>query len=86
MKHDCIEKIVSEFCDTWYVSKDDVMYAATHYKNGEILNENAIKVTTDFAQYKAKQEKAMPKFKYYAQMMSELRSTLDEEIKPLINN
>lgn len=86
MKHDCIEKIVSEFCDTWYVSKDDVMYAATHYKNGEILNENAIKVTADFAQYKAKQEKAMPKFKYYAQMMSELRSTLDEEIKPLINN
>lgn len=86
MKHDCIEKIVSEFCDTWYVSKDDVMYAATHYKNGEILNENAIKVTADFAQYKAKQEKAMPKFKYYTQMMSELRSTLDEEIKPLINN
>ena len=86
MKHDCIEKIVSEFCDTWYVSKDDVMYAATHYKNGEILNENAIKVTADFAQYKAKQEKAMPKFKYYAQMMSELRSTLDEKIKPLINN
>ena len=86
MKHDCIEKIVSEFCDTWYVSKDDVMYAATHYKNGEILNENAIKVTADLAQYKAKQEKAMPKFKYYTQMMSELRSTLDEEIKPLINN
>ena len=86
MKHDCIEKIVSEFCDTWYVSKDDVMYAATHYKNGEILNENAIKVTADFTQYKAKQGKAMPKFKYYAQMMSELRSTLDEEIKPLINN
>ena len=86
MKHDCIEKIVSEFCDTWYVSKDDVMYAATHYKNGEILNENAIKVTADFARYKAKQEKAMPKFKYYKQMISELRSTLDEEIKPLINN
>lgn len=41
MKHNCIEKVVSEFCITWCVSKDDVMYAATHYRNGEIPNENA---------------------------------------------
>lgn len=86
MKRDCIEKIVKDFCLTWYASKDDIMYAATHYRNGEIPNENAIKITSDFAGYKAAQEKAIPKFKYYTQLLSALKKTLDEEIKPLINN
>lgn len=86
MKRDCIEKVVKDFCLTWYASKDDIMYAATHYRNGEIPNENAIKITSDFAGYKAAQEKAMPKFKYYTQLLSALKKTLDEEIKPLINN
>mgnify|MGYP004521214023 FL=1 len=86
MKRDCIEKVVKDFCLTWYASKDDVMYAATHYRNGEIPNENAIKITSDFAGYKAAQEKAIPKFKYYTQLLSALKKTLDEEIKPLINN
>ncbi len=86
MKRDCIEKIVKDFCLTWYASKDDIMYAATHYRNGEIPNENAIKITSDFAGYKAAQEKAIPKFKYYTQLLSALKKTLDKEIKPLINN
>ena len=86
MKRDCIEKVVKDFCLTWYASKDDIMYAATHYRNGEIPNENAIKITSDFAAYKAAQEKAIPKFKYYTQLLSALKKTLDEEIKPLINN
>lgn len=86
MKRDCIEKVVKDFCLTWYASRDDIMYAATHYRNGEIPNENAIKITSDFAGYKAAQEKAIPKFKYYTQLLSALKKTLDEEIKPLINN
>lgn len=86
MKHNCIEKVVSEFCLTWYVSKEDVMYAATHYRNGEIPNENAIKVTADFPSYKAAQEQAIPKFKYYAMLIADLKKTLDEEVKPLLNN
>lgn len=86
MKHDCIEKVVSDFCATWCASKDDVMYAATHYRNGEIPNEKAIKVTADFTRYKTLEEKALPKFKYYNKLMSELRKTLDEEIKPLIGD
>lgn len=86
MKRDCIEKVVKDFCLTWYASKDDIMYAATHYRNGEIPNENAIKITSDFAGYKAAQEKAIPKFKYYTQLLSALKKTLDKEIKPLINN
>ena len=84
MKDDCIDKVITDFCITWYASKDDVMYAATHYRNGEIPNESAIKATVDFTSYKAAQERALPKFKYYAQMMAELKKTLDEEIKPLI--
>jgi type I restriction enzyme R subunit len=86
MKMDCIDRVVTDFCLTWYASKDDVMYAATHYRNGEIPNESAIKATIDFTSYKEAQEKALPKFKYYAQMMAELYKTLDEEIKPLLSH
>ena len=86
MKHNCIEKVVSEFCLTWYVSKEDVMYAATHYKNGEIPNESVIKTNVNYTQYKEQQEKALPKFKYYAKLMAELKKTLDEEVKPLLNH
>ncbi len=86
MKHDCIDKVITDFCVTWHASKDDVMYAAAHYRNGEIPNESAIKATVDFNGYKAAQERALPKFKYYTRMMSELRKTLEEEIKPLISH
>ena len=84
MKHDCINQVVTEFCVTWYASKDDVMYAALHYRNGEIPNESVIKSTIDYTRYKDSQVKALPKFKYYSQCMAELRKVLDEEIKPLI--
>ena len=84
MKHDCIERVISEFCIIWHASKDDVMYAATHYRNGEIPNESAIKMTLDYTSYKRAQESALPKFKYYAKCMAELKRTLEEEIKPLI--
>ena len=84
MKHDCINQVVTDFCVTWYASKDDVMYAALHYRNGEIPNESVIKSTIDYTRYKESKEKALPKFKYYSQCMAELRKVLDEEIKPLI--
>lgn len=84
MKHDCINQVVADFCVTWYASKDDVMYAALHYRNGEIPNESVIKSTIDYTRYKESQEKALPKFKYCSQCMAELRKVLDEEIKPLI--
>lgn len=85
MKRDCIDRIISDFCDTWYASKEDVMYAALHYRNGEIPNESVIKATIDYQSYKSVQEKALPKFKYYAQCMAELKKILEEEIKPLIH-
>ena len=86
MKSDCIDKVITDFCITWYASKEDVMYAAMHYRNGEIPNESAIKATIDFTSYKNAQEKALPKFKFYAQMIAELKKTLEEEIKPLISH
>ena len=86
MKQECIEKVVTDFCITWYTSKDDVMYAVMHYRNGEIPNESAIKETANFTSYKEVQERAIPKFKYYTMMIAELRKTLDEEIKPLMNH
>lgn len=63
MKLDCINKVISDFCVTWYASKDDVMYAALHYRNGEIPNESVIKATIDYQSYKDVHEKALPKFK-----------------------
>ena len=86
MKHDCIDKAITDFCVLWYASKDDVMYAATHYRNGEIPNESAIKATIDFTSYKQSNENALPKFKFYSKMMTELRKMLDEEIKPLVSH
>ena len=86
MKQDCIDQVITDFCITWYASKDDEMYAATHYRDGVIPNESAIKATIDYSSYKAVQEKAVPKFKYYTQVIEELRKTLDEEIKPLMNH
>lgn len=84
MKQDCINKVVSEFCEKWYAAKGDVMFAAMHYRNGEIPNESVIKRNVDYASYKAAQEKALPKFKYYSRMMDELRKIMEEEIQPLI--
>ncbi len=86
MKQDCIDKVITDFCIIWYASKDDVMYAATHYRNDEIPNESIIKATVDYTAYKAAQEKPLPKYKYYPKLMAELRKILDEEIKPLINH
>ena len=86
MKKECIDKVISDFCYTWYASKEDVMYAAMHYRNGEIPNESAIKKTIDYTTYKEVQERALPKFKFYGQMIAALKKVLEEEIKPLINN
>ena len=86
MKKECIDKVISDFCYTWYASKEDVMYAAMHYRNGEIPNESAIKKTIDYTTYKEVQERALPKFKFYGQMIAALKKILEEEIKPLINN
>ena len=82
MKQDCIDRVITDLCLIWYASKDDVMYAASHYRNGEIPNESRIKATIDYTSYKKSREKALPKFKYYAQMMAELREMLDKEMKP----
>lgn len=86
MKKECIDKVISDFCYTWYASKEDVMYAAMHYRNGEIPNESAIKKTIDYTTYKEVHERALPKFKFYGQMIAALKKILEEEIKPLINN
>lgn len=84
MKRDCVEKVISDFCIQWYASKDDVMYAAIHYRNGKIPNETAIKATVDYTSYKEAQKTALPKYKFYNRMMADLKKTLDEEIKPLL--
>jgi len=52
----------------------------------EIPNESKIKATIDYTSYKESREKALPKFKYYTQVMAELKKTLDAEIKPLISH
>ena len=83
MKLECIDKVIAEFCDIWYVPKSDIMYAAMHYRNGGIPNESVLKAS-GYALYKESQEKPMPKFRYYSKMIEALKKTLDEEIVPLI--
>lgn len=84
MRQECIEQVVEDFCQTWYASREDVLYAALHYRSGEIPNESVIKATIDYAAYKASRDKALPKFKYYSQCIAKLRRTMEEEIKPLL--
>ncbi|MCC8097434.1 MAG: hypothetical protein LIO44_02510 [Eubacterium sp.] len=85
-RFDCIDKVITQFCEKWYASKEDVMYAAVNYRNGEIPNVSAIKATSNFAAYKQDWEKPVKKFEYYSQMFTELRKTLEEEIKPLLSH
>lgn len=85
MKHDCIDKVISDFCMTWCASKEDVMYAALHYRNGEIPNENMVKATLDYQRYNSMQEKPLIKFQYYNQCIRELKKILAEEISPLLS-
>ena len=86
MRQNCIDRVITDFCDEWKTSKEDVMYVAENYRNGTIINESAIKATSNYSEYKDSQEKALPKFKYYSKMMTELRKVLEEEIKPLNHN
>lgn len=83
-KQACVHKVISDFCARWYASQEEVLYAATHYRNGEIPNESAIKETADFTGYKQARENPLPKFKFYTQMMAELKIIMEEEIKPLL--
>lgn len=85
-KQECIENIINDFCIEWYTSKEELMYAAIHYRSGKIPNENAIKTTANFTNYKQAHEKSIPKFKYYSNMMTELRKIMEEEIKPLLTH
>ncbi|MCD7717195.1 MAG: DEAD/DEAH box helicase family protein [Lachnospiraceae bacterium] len=82
-KQECVEQVIDDFCSSWFASKDEVSYAASHYRNSEIPNETAIKDTVDYAVYKQTCENPLPKFRYYSKMMAELKKTLEEEIKPL---
>lgn len=86
MKKDCIDRVVTDYCLTWYASKEDVMYAATHYREGEIPYKSAIKATLDFESYQAAQERALPKLLYYKDAMKALETILEEEIKPLLSH
>lgn len=85
-KKELIDKLVDDFCEEWCLSKEEVMYAATHYMHGEIPNESAIKATSDFTKYKNTHEKKIPKFRYYSSCMLELKELLEEEIKPLLSH
>ena len=31
-KQDCIDQVITDFCYRWFASKEDIMYAATHYR------------------------------------------------------
>ncbi len=74
MKTTCVNKVVNDFCAVWHASKEDVMYAATHYRNGQIPNESAIKVTGNYNQYISVNESKVPKFIYYKRLIEELQN------------
>lgn len=84
-KNEHVDKKVKAFCDEWYTSKEEIMYAALHYgRSGLLVNENAIKETANFTAYKEAQEKAVSKFQYYQSLKNDLNVLMQEEIQPIL--
>lgn len=84
LKMEAIDHVITDFCGKWFARKEDVEYVAMHYRNGVIRNESGLKNNCDYNAYKASVDKALPKFKYYGELIAELRRILDEEVKPLL--
>ena len=86
MKNSCINKVITQFCNTWYASRKMLCMLPCTIGVERFQMKMQSKATIDYASYKRDCEKALPKFKFYTQMIKDLRSVLEDEVKPLINN
>lgn len=85
MRYEAIDTEVEKFAKKWYVPFDDVKYEVYNYKDGELANENKLKNSAGYAEYKANHVRdAMPKFKFRKAMIDDFKDGLMQEIGALV--
>lgn len=83
MKRKAVESVVREFAAEWYVSEDTMMYAADHYRGGELPNISKIKEDADYGSYRENTENPVNKLAYRKALTQELKKMIENEILPL---
>ena len=83
MRRKAVESVVREFAEKWYVNEGTVMYAADHYRGGDLPNISKIKEDADYSSYKESVENPMNKLAYRKTLTQELKKMIENEIIPL---
>ena len=65
------------------MNRKDVLYAIDHNKNGTIPNQNNLKDSLNYQEYKESTEIPLTKLKARAKMLDELQQIIDKEVTPL---
>ncbi len=84
MRYAAIDKEIRIFAEKWFLSFDDVSYEVHHYKEGVIANESKLKDNADYNAYRDSVDNAMPKFRFYKEMIREFKEVLMPEIGELL--
>lgn len=83
MRRKAVESMVREFAAEWHVNEDTTMYAADHYRGGELPNISKVKEDSDYGSYKESVKNPMNKLAYRKTLTQELRKLIENEIMPL---
>ncbi|MCR5202527.1 MAG: DEAD/DEAH box helicase family protein, partial [Lachnospiraceae bacterium] len=85
MRYDAIDKEIQVFSNKWFIDFEDVKYEAIHFRDGELANENKLKENANYAAYKESTDNPLPKFKYYAAMITDFKESLMPETSMLLD-
>lgn len=78
-----MKSIVREFAAEWHVNEDTMIYAADHYRGGDLPNISKIKEAADYGGYRESVENPMNKLAFRRALTRELKKLIENEIVPL---
>ena len=84
MRYAAANMEICKYAEKWFIDPEEVRYEAFHFRNGEIANENKLKVSADYTAYKASTPDPLTKFRFRTLMIKEFKEVLMPEIGPLI--
>ncbi len=84
MRYAAVDREIHAFAEKWFLDEELLKYEAYNYRDGVIKNENKLKESADYSEYKEATPDAIPKFKFNKMMIGEFREVLMPEIEPLI--
>ena len=85
MCEDAVYSEAMDFSDKWFISADDVVYEAEHYRDGQMANAGKFKEKADYTAYKESVENPLPKFKFTKELQRDFEEVLMPNIAPLLN-